>query len=61
MAEAIEAVLGDRDRARAMGSDGRRRVLERFTARRMAEQTLRAYGALMSNHNATLAARRPAA
>jgi glycosyltransferase involved in cell wall biosynthesis len=38
LAEAIVRVLGDRELARRMGEAGRQRVLEHFTARRMAQR-----------------------
>jgi glycosyltransferase involved in cell wall biosynthesis len=43
LAQAIVALLSDRDRACAMGAAGRERMVSHFTARRMAEQTLQVY------------------
>jgi alpha-maltose-1-phosphate synthase len=43
LAAAMRALLGDPDRARAMGAAGRRRVEERFTWDRVAERTERVY------------------
>jgi glycosyltransferase involved in cell wall biosynthesis len=42
LARALAEVLGDRGRRRALGEAGRRRFLERFTADRMVEETVRA-------------------
>jgi len=41
LADALVSVLGDEPRRRALGAAGRLRVLERFTADRMVEGTLR--------------------
>jgi len=43
VAQALLDLLGDPERRRAMGEAGRRRFLERFTADRMVEETLRVY------------------
>lgn len=43
----VKEVLRDPDRARRMGRNGRRRVLEEFTWRRAAEKTLEVYGQLI--------------
>ena len=43
----VKEVLRDRDRARRMGRNGRRRVLEEFTWRRAAEKTLEVYSQLV--------------
>jgi glycosyltransferase involved in cell wall biosynthesis len=43
MAEAIVLLLSAMDRRRTMGLAGRRRVIEHYSARRMAEQTLQVY------------------
>ncbi len=41
LADALASVLEDEERRRALGAAGRRRFLERFTADRMVEDTLR--------------------
>ena len=41
LADALVSVLGDDERRRALGAAGRRRFLERFTADRMVDGTLR--------------------
>jgi glycosyltransferase involved in cell wall biosynthesis len=41
LADALAEIVGDEDRRRALGDAGRRRFLERFTADRMVEETLR--------------------
>jgi glycosyltransferase involved in cell wall biosynthesis len=46
LAQALLDLLGDAGRRRAMGEAGRRRFLERFTADRMVEETLRVYAEL---------------
>ncbi len=43
MAQAVIAILTDRDRARAMGVAGRERVQRHFSARQMATRTLQEY------------------
>ena len=43
LAQALLDLLGEPERRRAMGEAGRRRFLERFTADRMVEETLRVY------------------
>jgi glycosyltransferase involved in cell wall biosynthesis len=43
VADALLSLLGDRERARAMGQAGRERALERFTPARHAAQVLAAY------------------
>ena len=47
LADAIEALLLDPARARALGEAGRRAVFERFSAEAMARGTLRVYGELV--------------
>jgi glycosyltransferase involved in cell wall biosynthesis len=49
LALALERVLGLADGGRAMGEAGRRVVLERFTARRMAEETLGIYEGVLKH------------
>jgi glycosyltransferase involved in cell wall biosynthesis len=49
LAEQIEALLADPARARAMGLEGRRAVLERFGVERMVEQTLSLYEELATH------------
>jgi glycosyltransferase involved in cell wall biosynthesis len=46
LAGALVEVLGDPERARAMGDAGRRRFEERFTADRMVDETLATYDSL---------------
>jgi len=48
LADAIVALLDDRDLAQAMGQAGRRRVRECFGARRLADEVLDAYSRVMS-------------
>jgi len=43
LAQALLDLLGDPERRCAMGEAGRRRFLERFTADRMVDETLRVY------------------
>jgi len=43
LADAINTLLNDRDMARRMGEEGRKRVLENFTKELMAERVLRLY------------------
>jgi glycosyltransferase involved in cell wall biosynthesis len=45
LADALEDLLSDRDRARRWGLEGRRRVMERFTPARHVEGLLRVYDA----------------
>jgi glycosyltransferase involved in cell wall biosynthesis len=44
LAAALAEVLGDERRRAAWGAAGRRRYLERFSAERMVEETLRVLG-----------------
>jgi glycosyltransferase involved in cell wall biosynthesis len=46
LAEAVEELLLDHARARALGEAGRRAVTERFSAEAMAQATLQLYGEL---------------
>jgi glycosyltransferase involved in cell wall biosynthesis len=46
LAGALADVLGDEERRKAFGAAGRRRYLERFTADRMVDETLRVLGEL---------------
>jgi len=50
LADAIEALLLDPDRARALGRAGREAVLEHFTVERMADQVLEVFAALRRPH-----------
>jgi rhamnosyl/mannosyltransferase len=43
LAEGIRAILGDEARRRAMGTAGRERAIDRFSARTMAERLLTVY------------------
>ena len=47
LAEAIEALLLNPARARALGEAGQRAVFERFSAEAMAQATVRVYGELV--------------
>ncbi|MEM4704105.1 MAG: glycosyltransferase family 4 protein, partial [Candidatus Bathyarchaeia archaeon] len=49
----IKQVLADPQRARVWGENGRKRVLQYFTWRKVAEQTLRIYESLQSPQDAT--------
>ncbi len=48
LAERVDELVADPDRARAMGAAGRARVLERFTWRAVAERTVELYGRLVA-------------
>ena len=48
LAERVDELVADPDRARAMGEAGRARVLERFTWRAVAERTVELYGRLVA-------------
>ena len=45
--ERVCALLGDRDRARAMGEAGRQRVLDKFTWQAIAARTVELYDSLL--------------
>ncbi|MEL7168839.1 MAG: glycogen synthase, partial [Bacteroidota bacterium] len=47
LADALNALLADPDRAAAMGRAGRQRVLDRFSWKAIAEETLRFYASLV--------------
>jgi glycosyltransferase involved in cell wall biosynthesis len=49
LAEAVEGLLLNPARARALGEAGRRAVTERFSAEAMARETLRVYGELLKS------------
>ena len=50
LADAVEELLLDPARARALGETGRRAVFERFSAEAMARETLRVYGELVGKN-----------
>jgi glycosyltransferase involved in cell wall biosynthesis len=50
LANAIDALLDDPERQRAMGKAGRERVLDLFTWRRAAERTVAVYREAIANH-----------
>lgn len=52
LSEAIEALLQDPDRCRDMGASGRRHVLERFSWREAAAQTVQVYYDAIGQHSA---------
>ncbi|MEL7364227.1 MAG: glycosyltransferase, partial [Bacteroidota bacterium] len=47
LAAALNTLLADPDRAAAMGRAGRQRVLDRFSWKAIAEETLRFYASLL--------------
>jgi starch synthase len=48
LAAAINELIGDPDRARAMGAAGRQRAIDEFSWRTIAEQTIAVYESLLS-------------
>jgi len=59
LADAIEALLLDQDRARALGLAGQKSVREKFNAEQMAGETIRAYQEAVDRHRASPDFRRP--